>query len=388
MRLKFLIPMIFAALTWRAVVSAELRGINVDTTATSVQAVLTLNGETHYRLSHLDHPERVVIDLDRTTLAHGARIQRDNDLVASVRTGPRKDGGLRVVLELSRKAQTCMSWDSTSRERRLIISLNDRAGCNRTSPLAPSESIRAVHAPRIDDRPIVIAVDAGHGGEDPGAIGRGGTREKDVTLAIARALAQRINLQPGMRAILTRDSDRFIALRDRILRARRAQADLFVSVHADSIRNADVSGSSVYVLSERGATDEAARWLAERENAADLKGGVKLDDKDNVLASVLLDLSQTANISSSMVAAQRVIHALDQVGEVRKSQVQQAGFVVLKSPDIPSMLVETAYISNPREEQRLRSDRQQHALADAIFGGLRSFFADNPPPGTRLAQAP
>jgi N-acetylmuramoyl-L-alanine amidase len=234
---------------------------------------------------------------------------------------------------------------------------------------------------------VVIAVDAGHGGMDPGAIGRGGTREKDVVLSIARALAERINGEPGMRAVLTRDRDEFLVLRDRIGRARIAKADMFVSVHADSILNRSVSGASVYVLSEHGATNEAARWLADRENAADLMGGVKLDDKDKALASVLLDLSQTANISASMTAAQRVIGSLDAVGQVRKAQVQQAGFVVLKSPDIPSMLVETAYISNPEEELRLRNTRQQAALADAIFAGLRGYFTQNPPSGTRFAQA-
>ena len=247
--------------------------------------------------------------------------------------------------------------------------------------------VRAAHAPTDSGRDVVIAVDAGHGGQDPGAIGHGGTREKDVVLAIARALAERINSEPGMRAVLTRDRDEFLVLRDRIGRARIAKADMFVSIHADSIANRDVSGSSVYVLSEHGASNEAARWLADRENAADLMGGVKLDDKDKQLASVLLDLSQTANISASMTAAQRVIGSLDAVGQVRKAQVQQAGFVVLKSPDIPSMLVETAYISNPEEEVSLRNTRHQAALADAIFAGLRGYFASNPPGGTRFAQA-
>jgi N-acetylmuramoyl-L-alanine amidase len=189
-----------------------------------------------------------------------------------------------------------------------------------------------------------------------------------------------------MRAILTRDKDEFIQLRDRSIRARTAKADLFVSIHADSIRNRDVSGSSVYVLSERGATDEAARWLAERENSADLMGGVSISDKDNTLASVLLDLSNSANISSSMTAAQRVLLSLDKVGQVRKPAVQQAGFVVLKSPDIPSMLVETAYISNPDEERRLRTDAHQAKLANAIFSGLRGYFEDSPPPGTLFAR--
>lgn len=247
------------------------------------------------------------------------------------------------------------------------------------------QSVRAAHEPVDSDRDVIVAVDAGHGGEDPGATGRGGTREKDVVLAIARSLAVRINAEPGMKAILTRRTDEFIALRERIQRARLAKADLFVSVHADSIRDRAVSGASVYVLSEKGATNEAARWLAERENAADLMGGVSLTDKDKTLASVLLDLSQSANISASMSAAERVLLALDRVGEVRKPQVQQAGFLVLKSPDIPSMLVETAYISNPAEEKRLKTGSHQDKLAAAIFTGLRGYFEQNPPSGTRFA---
>jgi N-acetylmuramoyl-L-alanine amidase len=236
------------------------------------------------------------------------------------------------------------------------------------------------------DRPIIVAVDAGHGGDDPGAIGHGGTREKDVTLAIARALAQRINQEPGMRGVLTRNRDEFIELKDRIRRAQDARADIFVSVHADSIRDASIAGASVYVLSERGATDEAARWLADRENSADRMGGVPLAGKDPQLDSVLIDLSQTATISASMIAAERVLLALDSVGEVRKPRVQQAGFYVLKSRAMASMLVETAYISNPQEERRLRTGAQQEKLAGAIFSGIRTFFAANPPPGTRFAQ--
>jgi N-acetylmuramoyl-L-alanine amidase len=246
--------------------------------------------------------------------------------------------------------------------------------------------VRAAHAPTDTDRDVIIAIDAGHGGEDPGAIGRSGTREKDVVLAVARQLAERINDEPGMRAVLTRNSDDFLVHRERIRRARVAKADMFVSVHADSIRDRSVSGSSVYVLSDRGATSEAARWLAERENAADLIGGVSLADKDSSLASVLMDLSQTASISASMSAAERVLESLHRVGEVRKPKVQQAGFLVLKSPDIPSMLVETAYISNPAEESRLKNRKHQGKLADAIFSGIRGYFETNPPNGTRFAQ--
>ena len=232
---------------------------------------------------------------------------------------------------------------------------------------------------------MVVAIDAGHGGQDPGAIGRAGTREKDVVLDIARALAARIDREPGMRAFLTRDGDHFIPLRDRIRRAREAGAMLFVSVHADSVRDPEVNGSSVYVLSDKGATDEQARMLADRENAADLAGGISIDDKDPMLASVLVDVSQSAQIGSSMAAAERVLRSLAGVNTVRKPQVQQAGFVVLKSPDIPSMLVETAFISSPEDERLLGMPERRAALAEAIFAGVQQYFIDHPPDGSRFA---
>jgi N-acetylmuramoyl-L-alanine amidase len=235
-------------------------------------------------------------------------------------------------------------------------------------------------------RNVVVALDAGHGGKDPGAVGRHGTREKDVVLQIARRLKARIDREPGMEAYLTRDGDYFVPLRERIERARRQRADLFVSIHADAFKNRQARGSSVYVLSPRGATDEAARWLAARENAADLVGGVSLDDKDAMLASVLLDLSQTAAIDASVNVADQVLSRLGTVGRLHRSTVGRAGFLVLKSPDIPSILVETAFISNPDEEAQLKNARHQEALAGAIVDGIRAYFYDNPPPGTLLAM--
>jgi N-acetylmuramoyl-L-alanine amidase len=234
-------------------------------------------------------------------------------------------------------------------------------------------------------RDLVIAVDAGHGGQDPGAIGRGGTREKDVTLAIARKLAAAIDAEDGMRAVLIRDGDYFITLGGRTRKARQLGADMFISVHADSVGNRDVTGSSVYVLSLRGASDEAAKWLADSENAADLKGGVSLDDKNDVLASVLLDVTQKESVSDSVEAADSVLKALRGVVSVHRPRVQHAGFVVLKSPDIPSMLVETSFISNPTDERRLRDPDHQQRLADAIRSGVRNYWYENPPPGTKLA---
>jgi len=254
----------------------------------------------------------------------------------------------------------------------------------RTAARASAERGRAYR--NLATRTLVIAVDAGHGGEDPGASGRDGTHEKDVTLAIARVLAARIEAEHGMRAVLTRSHDVFVPLRERSQRARQAQADLFVSIHADAVVDRSVAGASVYVLSAHGASSEAAKWLAERENAADLVGGVSLEGKDRVLASVLLDLSQSAAMSASMAAAAKVVEQLNVVGDVRKSQVQKAGFMVLKSPDIPSMLIETAYITNPEEERRLRDVSYQEKLADAIVTGLKGYFRESAPPGTRLAQ--
>jgi N-acetylmuramoyl-L-alanine amidase len=234
-------------------------------------------------------------------------------------------------------------------------------------------------------RELVIAIDAGHGGQDPGAIGRSGTREKDVTLAIARKLAAEINRQEGMRAVLIRDGDHFLTLAGRTRKARQLGADMFVSIHADSVRKREVSGSSVYVLSLRGASDEAARWLAESENAADLRGGVPLVE-DNLLASVLLDVTQKEAISDSVEAADDVLAALASVGAVHGSRrVRHAGFVVLKSPGIPSMLIETGFISNAADERRLRDASHQQNIAEAIRSGVRSYWHENPPPGTRLA---
>jgi N-acetylmuramoyl-L-alanine amidase len=383
--------MVAVNLAWAA--GTELRGVRVSATPGATQVTLDLTAATSEKLFTLDHPQRAVIDLGSTRLGGNLRLPLGAGVVSGFRIGTQPGGTLRVVMQLKSLSPTRSVWLQTpgSPGRQLVITLGDTSAVVPAAAAAEVDTtpriIHAAHAPVDSGRDVVVAVDAGHGGQDPGAIGHGGTREKDVVLAIARALAERINGEPGMRAVLTRDRDEFLVLRDRIGRARIAKADMFVSIHADSIANRDVSGASVYVLSEHGASNEAARWLADRENAADLMGGVKLDDKDKQLASVLLDLSQTANISASMTAAQRVIGSLDAVGQVRKAQVQQAGFVVLKSPDIPSMLVETAYISNPEEEVTLRNTRHQAALADAIFAGLRSYFEANPPVGTRFAQA-
>jgi len=234
-------------------------------------------------------------------------------------------------------------------------------------------------------RAVVVAIDAGHGGKDSGAKGPGGTQEKNVTLAVARDLAALINRQPGMKAVLTRDSDFFIPLTQRYHIARENNADLFVSIHADSFTSNDAKGSSVWVLSPRGKTSEAARWLADRENRADLIGGTTLDDKDDGLAKVLLDLQQGWAMQASDVVAGNVLKALSQLGPTHRGYVEKANFVVLRSPDVPSILVETAFISNPAEERKLRDPAHQKKLAAAVMGGIRNYFEAAPPPGTWFA---
>jgi N-acetylmuramoyl-L-alanine amidase len=228
-------------------------------------------------------------------------------------------------------------------------------------------------------RRIVVAIDPGHGGEDPGAVGRRGTLEKDVTLAIAKKLKGMVDEQTGMRAMLTRDDDYFVPLNARVQKARRVQADLFISIHADAYTTPTARGSSVFALSEHGATSAAASWLAKHENEADLIGGVNLDVRDPLLARTLLDLSQTAQISDSLRVGRSVLEGIGAVNALHKGSVEQAGFAVLKAPDIPSILVETAFISNPDEELKLRSDRHQTRFADSMLGGVKRYFARNPP---------
>lgn len=249
---------------------------------------------------------------------------------------------------------------------------------------APVKTVDDI-ARRAGMRPLIIAIDAGHGGQDPGARGPSGTREKDVTLQIARKLAQQVNATPGLKAYLTRDTDTFIPLTRRYQLAREHKADLFVSIHADAFTKPSASGSSVFVLSQRGASSQAARWLAQQENAADLVGGVKLQDKEDVLASVLLDLSQSATMKASEEMAAAVLDGLKDIGKTHKSHVERANFVVLRSPDVPSMLVETAFISNPAEERKLRDPAYQGKLANAIVDGVTSYFSRQPPPGTLYA---
>jgi len=352
-------------------------------TADNARLRLQLDAVPNPNVFTLQSPHRIVIDLKSTTQARGLRLPQGVGPVSKLRSSLRPDGTtLRLVMELDRQLDPQVAVSGTQ----LTIELG-KAALAKGAPVAPAApaQVRPAHAPANSGRDIVVAVDAGHGGKDPGASGAN-TREKDVVLAIARALAQRIDAEPGMKAVLIRDSDTFIELRERGNLARRAGADIFISVHADAIKDRRVSGSSVYVLSERGASSELAAWLADDQNAADLKGGVPLANVDDALASVLMDVSQTASMARSLEAAELVLGKLDGVSTIRKSQVQQARFMVLRSREIPSMLVETAYISNPEEERKLRSPQHQAQIAQAIFNGVRDYFRQNPPDGTLYAQ--
>lgn len=391
--------------SWAAISAAsvklpanQLQGVRLEAQPESTRVTVELAADSQPRFFELDRPRRAVLDFPATRLRAGVALPAPGGAVVALRTGPQANGDLRVVIELA--PQAIVRWTpSRAPARRFELAIvgapvpaaapapMSTSGAAVPASTATLSPIKTEHAPPAEGRDVIVAIDAGHGGQDPGAIGRGGTREKDVVLDIARELAERINREPGMRAILTRDGDYFLTLRQRIRRARDAGAQLFVSVHADSVRDPAVSGSSVYVLSLKGATDEQARLLADRENAADLAGGVSLEDKDPVIASVLVDLAQSAQISQSMVAAERVLRSMARVNDVRKPQVQQAGFVVLKSPDIPSMLVETAFISSPADERLLGKAERREALAEAIFDGVKQYFIDHPPDGSRFALA-
>ena len=281
---------------WSPAHAVDVRAVRLWASPESTRVVLDLSGSAQHSLQVLKNPDRVVLDVAGARLGRGVRTALGGaGAVKQVRMARQPSGELRIVLDLTRpiQAKSFLAAPNKRYGYRLVIDFGSTSGVS----ICRS---RAEHAPP-DARDLIIAIDAGHGGEDPGAIGKNGTREKDVVLAIARELALKINAEPGMKAVLTRNGDYFVPLRDRMRRARAQQADLFVSIHADSIRDRRVDGSSVYILSQRGATDEASRWLAERENASDLIGGVSLDDKDDVLASVLLDLSQSASLSASQV---------------------------------------------------------------------------------------
>lgn len=358
----------------------EVLGVRMWQAPDNTRLVFDLSGAIEHTLFTLHNPERIVIDLEKAKVKGKLpKLDFANTAIKRVRTAARGAANMRMVLDLKAPVQP-KSFSLKPYENyghRLVIDLHHKTG--QSEPTA-----KVVSSDRTRD--VIIAIDAGHGGEDPGARGYRGTREKDVVLSIARRLAKLIRDEKGMRPVLIRNGDYYISLRDRMRMARRERADLFISIHADAFHDKRANGASVYTLSRRGASSEAARWLAESENAADLIGGVSLDDKDDLLASVLLDLSQSASMEASLDVADNVLKGLQRVGHVHKKRVQQAGFVVLKSPDIPSVLVETAFISNPGEEQNLRDKRYQWQLASAIRDGLVNYFSKNPPAGTNMVR--
>ena len=342
------------------------------------RVVLDLSHSVQHNIFTLRGPDRLVIDLKDSRLAKSlTAMPQGAGAVRSIRSAVRADGQLRVVLDLNTavRSRTFTVGPNATYGDRLVIDL-EKEGALSTVKRA-SEGYRP-------GRDIVIAVDAGHGGHDPGAVGQKRTREKDVALQISRELASRINAEPGMRAVMIRNSDIYVDHRKRTSIARRQKADLFVSIHADAVNDRRAKGASVYALSLKGASDEAARQLARRENAS--VGGVSLDDKDDVLASVLLDLSQSAALSASLDVGNKVAAEMGKVAKMHRTSVQQAGLLVLKSPDLPSILVETAFISNPSEEKKLREKGYQGRLSNAILAGIRNYYYTNPPPDTQIAM--
>ncbi len=400
-----LILLTFSFTTW----AASVTGVRLSNSDEGSRLVIDLTKSATYKTFTLDKPHRLVIDLRNTIWTKATTLPEfSGQLIKNIRHAQR-DETLRLVLDLTTKIkyETHKLASDQTHSYRLVIDLNDPNQANpktqqtkaKPTPV-PSSQTKAKIEPKpekpkpviaIKEKPkpkrdIVIAIDAGHGGKDDGATGRTGTKEKDVVLAIAKRLANLVDKEQGMRAYLVRSTDTFISLRQRINRAHKQKADMFISIHADSFRNNQAKGASVYVLSQRGASSEAAQLLADKENAADLVGGISLEDKDDLLASVLLDLSQTASLEASIEVASTVLAGLKRVGHVHKKQVESASFVVLKSPDIPSVLVETAFISNADEERKLNSASHQNKLARAIMYGIRHYFQRNPLPGTNMPQ--
>jgi N-acetylmuramoyl-L-alanine amidase len=392
---------IFLVLQFLSVLSyaqqIDIVGLRYMSSAQKSRLVFDLTAQTQYRVFAMNNPSRLIVDIKNAHLKQSL-IQPEvtHPLFDRVRAGLKNDTDLRIVVDLKLTADATNLVFSTNAKdaRHLVIDLFNQdanlvsknetpksiqAEGNKNNPAKSQETaiVNKAVIPKNGGR-IIIAVDAGHGGEDPGARGLGGTEEKRITFAIAKKLEALINSQPGMKAIMIRKADYYVGLKDRVRIARAAKANLFVSIHADAVLNADIKGASVYTLSTSGATSEAARWLADTENASDLVD-VSLNDKEEVLASVLLDLTQTATQEASVNVANQVLKNFVNIAELHKDSVQKAGFMVLKSPDIPSILVETAFISNASEELNLLSVQYQTKMANAIFNGIRSYFKQSLP---------
>lgn len=380
---------------------AQVQAVQLAEQGAATRIELRLSRSADFKMFTLTRPDRVVVDISAAALGRGALpLPGATGSVRDVRAAHR-DGDLRIVFDLTGAMHPKSTTASEGSAALLTIELqplaSPQSAASPESPPSPVtvsasepqpelKAVPVAEKPARPARDIVVVVDAGHGGHDPGAHGARGLREKDVTLAISQRLVRLINNEPNMHAVLTRSDDRFLGLRERMERARSASADLFISIHADAAMNRSARGSTVYVLSEKAASDEASRRLAARENAA-LIGGVELGDKDPVLASVLMDLSQNASISSSISIGGAILGEMAGLGHLHRNTVQHAPFMVLKSPDVPSVLIETAYISNPDDERDLGSAKHQEKLARAVLGGIRRYFDANPTAGVMAATA-
>ena len=364
--------------------AVKIEGVRVWPAPDHTRIVFDVSKRVEHRIFSLENPGRLVIDI--SDVAANPRLDElklPSQLVKRVRHASREGNDLRVVLDLSQKIKP----------RSFVLPANQQYGDRLVIDLYPAnqtvdKSTQVAKTTANGRRDVVVVIDAGHGGEDPGALGPFGIREKTVVLAIAKELEALFAKQKGFKPKMIRSGDYYVGLRSRTERARKMNADILVSIHADAFKSPKAKGASVYTLSPRGASSEAARWLAESENGADLVGGVggfSLDNKDSMLAGVLLDLSQTASMRASVTTGSQVLSELGRVTKLHKQQVEKAGFVVLKSPDIPSILVETGFISNPTEAKNLNSKNHQHKLARAIFNGVNKYFSNTPPPGTYLA---
>ncbi|WP_448722821.1 N-acetylmuramoyl-L-alanine amidase [Pseudomonas farris] len=396
------VGLLFLAVTVDAVAETKVNSVRLWRAPDNTRLVFDLTGPVQHSVFTLTSPDRLVIDINGASLGSPLNVNTSNTPITAMRSAQRTPTDLRVVIDL-KKAVTPKSFTLAPNAQygnRLVVDLFDNAADAAPIPV-PTNVVTVAPVPvtPVDPpvklppapagkRDIIVVIDAGHGGEDPGASGSRGQREKDVVLAIARELQRQVNGMKGFRAELTRTGDYFIPLRGRTEIARKKGADLFVSIHADAAPSAAAFGASVFALSDRGATSETARWLADSENRSDLIGGagnVSLDDKDRMLAGVLLDLSMTASLTSSLNVGQKVLSNIGRVTPLHKQRVEQAGFMVLKSPDIPSILVETGFISNANEASKLAAANHQQALARSISSGVRQFFQQNPPPGTYIA---
>jgi len=388
---RVLFPILFLLAATASAEPVTVQHLRVWRAPDHTRLVFDLSGPLEHTLFTLSDPDRVVVDIENARLTEPLpAVDTGGPLLEKVRVGQPDSGPLRIVLDLKTGAQprSFTLKPAGPYGHRLVIDLYDTKATEIETAKADERKPKASVPLKPVVRDRVVAIDAGHGGEDPGAIGRRyRTREKDVTLAVARELAKLVAREPGMRPVLIRDGDYYVSLRQRYEKARRLQADVFISIHADAVSSRRAYGSSVYALSEKGASNAMARSIADKENASDLIGGVSLSDKDDMLAQVLLDLSHNKTMQDSLNLGDDILAELLRVGPVHMRQVAQAGFAVLKSPDLPSVLVETAFISTPSEERKLRSKAFQQNLASGMFRGIKQFLARRPATPSSIVEA-